>query len=324
MPYDDQAGGRALARDVFISYRHEDKAWADRLCRALEAQNVSCWVAFRDIPVGADWPAEIMDGLQRSRFFVLLLSAASAHEEQISREVRIASDQLKIPIFPFRIEDVQPPKKIGYFLGDIQWLDAFDGQFDSAVEKLVERIRIAGPAVEQAPIRSVVSANPTVAAPVAASRSSALPSVQQPSRKNLIWLALSSVALVAIALVLYFHFAGQRNLPDIIPREGIIAGDRFLSDLNSAEFEAAWGELTPGHRSKENHDRWIREHVSAHSRNGAFTFDPPNCKLEPQKERYACKYGLRYADGKSGTATLGIMRQQGVWGVASSALTEPN
>lgn len=137
---------------VFISYRHEDQLPASRICQALEAQDIPCWVAFRDIPIGSDWPSEIMDALQNSQFFVVVLSSHSVNEEQISREVRIASDELKLPIFPVRIENVQPPKKLSYFLGEIQWVDAFDGRFDEAMNKLACRIKGVAPSPVPAPV----------------------------------------------------------------------------------------------------------------------------------------------------------------------------
>ena len=146
---------------VFISYRHEDQEPAGRICQALEARDISCWIAFRDIPIGSDWPSEIMDALQNSQFFVVVLSSHSVNEEQISREVRIASDQLKLPVFPIRIENVQPPKKLSYFLGEIQWLDAFDGKFDEAMNKLACRIQGIPAAIQP----SAAAAAATVAEP---------------------------------------------------------------------------------------------------------------------------------------------------------------
>ncbi len=41
----------------------------------------------------------------------------------------------------FRIEDVQPPLSLLYFLGNVQWVDAFNDQFDLAVARLARTIR---------------------------------------------------------------------------------------------------------------------------------------------------------------------------------------
>ncbi len=129
-----------MARDVFISYRTEDKEAANRICAALERENVSCWIAPRDIPIGREWPTAIVEGLQSAKSFVLVLSSNSKNEHQISREAELA-DRQGLPIITLRIEDVQPPPGLLYFLGNIQWLDAFGGQFDSAVARLTEIVR---------------------------------------------------------------------------------------------------------------------------------------------------------------------------------------
>ena len=78
-----------MARDVFISYQSDDKECADRVCEALERQNISCWIAPRDIPVGSEWAAAIVEGIQRCHFFVVILSSHSSSARQISRELSI-------------------------------------------------------------------------------------------------------------------------------------------------------------------------------------------------------------------------------------------
>src|SRR5690348_16318512 len=129
-----------MARDVFISYQSDDKECADRVCEALERQNISCWIAPRDIPVGSEWAAAIVEGIQRCHSFVVILSSHSSSARQISREAELADDQ-KLPIFTFRIEDVQPPPGLLYFLSNVQWLDAFDGRFESSLTRLAEVVR---------------------------------------------------------------------------------------------------------------------------------------------------------------------------------------
>jgi hypothetical protein len=129
-----------MARDVFISYKTEDREAAERLCAALERENISCWMAPRDIPPGQEWAASIVAGLQRSRSFVLLLSSHSTTARQIAREAELA-DKQNLPIITFRLEDVQPPNELLYFLGNLQWVDGFGGQFDAAATRLAGVIR---------------------------------------------------------------------------------------------------------------------------------------------------------------------------------------
>ncbi len=149
-----------MARDVFISYRSEDREAAQRICARLEHENISCWMAPRDIPIGKEWAAAIVEGIQRCRAFLVILSSNSKVAKQISREAELADNQ-GIPIFTFRIEDVQPPPGLLYFLGNIQWLDAFGGQFDSALTRLVEVIKLgAGYPAEKTAVRAALGKGP--------------------------------------------------------------------------------------------------------------------------------------------------------------------
>jgi hypothetical protein len=86
-----------MARDVFISYQQEDRAAAEHLCAALEAKNVSCWMAPRDICPGQEWASGIIEGLKQCHSFVAILSAQSRNAKQIAvsragRQLRAAND----------------------------------------------------------------------------------------------------------------------------------------------------------------------------------------------------------------------------------------
>ena len=320
-----------MPHDVFISYRHEDQESADRIVQALESRGIPCWIASRDIPPGADWPAEIMDGLQSSRFVVFLLSSHSVNEEQISREIRIAADQLKIPIFPFRIEDVQPPKKIGYFLADIQWLDAFGARFDSAVVQLAQRIeamrdKVATPGQSATRPRRVTTATAPVM-PDLVPLAAPLPTTEKaPAGKAPLWIGIAVAALVIIGLIFYFATRSTTPRPEpqpaptnatTAPKEARDAAVKFVADLKSGDYEAAWNELTPQRRAKENHDQWISDHRSFLGKNGAFTADLNGCPAGPH-EGYECEFALRFADGKNGRATVNVVQKvDSGWGVAS-------
>src|SRR5690348_1600609 len=157
-----------MARDVFISYQSDDKECADRVCEALERQNISCWIAPRDIPVGSEWAAAIVEGIQRCHSFVVILSSHSSSARQISREAELADDQ-KLPIFTFRIEDVEPPPGLLYFLSNVQWLDAFDGRFETSLARLAEVVRknAAYPAqvTKLRPPRDISTAAPPIGPP---------------------------------------------------------------------------------------------------------------------------------------------------------------
>jgi tetratricopeptide (TPR) repeat protein len=85
-----------------------------------------------------------MHGIKGAKVMVLVLSAASHSDKQIAREVENA-DHEGLSIVTFRLDNVSPPDELAYFLRNLQWLDAFDGRFDSAVERLAKLV-LAPPA----------------------------------------------------------------------------------------------------------------------------------------------------------------------------------
>jgi tetratricopeptide (TPR) repeat protein len=126
-----------MGRDVFISYRHEDQTVADRVCEALERHHVDCWIAPRDMPPGEDWPTGIVEGVQQCHTFVLILSENCQNSRHIARELELA-DSHAMRIVALRIQDVQPPPQLLFFLGNVQWLDAFGDRFDASMARLAE------------------------------------------------------------------------------------------------------------------------------------------------------------------------------------------
>ena len=125
-----------MAHDVLICHSSKDKAVADAVCAALEQQRVRCWIAPRDIGPGAEWGEAIVSAIQASRVMVLIFSASANESPQIRREVERAVHD-NVVIVPMRIEDVLPQKSLEYFIGAVQWLDAFDKPLGDYLESLV-------------------------------------------------------------------------------------------------------------------------------------------------------------------------------------------
>jgi hypothetical protein len=115
-----------MSHDVFISYASEDKEVAERVCRALEEQDIPCWIAPRDIPFGVDYEEAIVDAISASPLLVLILSASSNRSPYVRREIQSAcAENSATQIIPFRIEDIPYSKTLRFYLGSTQWLDAY-------------------------------------------------------------------------------------------------------------------------------------------------------------------------------------------------------
>ncbi|MFL5243116.1 MAG: toll/interleukin-1 receptor domain-containing protein [Gemmataceae bacterium] len=134
------AGPSVAGFDVFLSYSSKDKAIADAACAALEARDLRCWVAPRDIIPGNEWGAAIIEGIEQSQSMVLVFSDNANTSQQVMREVERAVHR-GMPIIPFRIEDVPASKNMEYFISCHHWMDAFDGSMEEHLDQLARTVR---------------------------------------------------------------------------------------------------------------------------------------------------------------------------------------
>jgi hypothetical protein len=126
----------SVSREVFVSYSQPDHECAFELVSRLESQNISTWIAPRDISPSADWAAEIIDGISSARLMVLVFSFHSNQSPQVHREVERAVHKR----VPFRIENVAPTRSLEYFISSQHWLDAFTEPREAHYRRLCAHI----------------------------------------------------------------------------------------------------------------------------------------------------------------------------------------
>lgn len=138
-----------MPHDVFISHSTRDKAIADRITSFLEANAIRCWIAPRDIRPGRDWAEAIVEAIGESKLMVLIFSESANTSPQISREISVASNH-DVPVIPFRIENVEPSKKLQYYLSTPHWIDAFQPSIADNLAYLTSSIRSMLPEMAEA------------------------------------------------------------------------------------------------------------------------------------------------------------------------------
>ena len=112
-----------MPHNVFLSYSSKDKATADVVMGALEANGLRCWVAPRDVVPGSDWGESIVEAITSSRLMVVVFSASANDSPQVRREIQRAFER-SVPVVPVRVEDVRPGKALEYYISPLHWLDA--------------------------------------------------------------------------------------------------------------------------------------------------------------------------------------------------------
>jgi TIR domain len=117
-----------MSKDVFISYSSGDKVIADDICDSLERCGVACWVAPRDIPPGAAFDEAILDAIEETSAFVLILSAGANVSPFVKNEVNRAFAKGKAI---FTLE---------FYLASHHWTDGFPPPLGEKVDRMAAAI----------------------------------------------------------------------------------------------------------------------------------------------------------------------------------------
>jgi len=157
---------------VFLSHSAKDASPATTICRMLEAQGFTCWIAPRDVTPGRPYAEEILDGIESSDATVLILSENANGSVHVRNEIERAVHRGKA-VFPFRLANVTPARSLELFVSSSQWIDAWQGSLEDAVDRLAGALHaLAGRTVTQ-PDPTRPSGAPTVPRSAAASQTSA-------------------------------------------------------------------------------------------------------------------------------------------------------
>lgn len=125
--------------DVFISYSRKDRAFVQQLHAALIDRGRDSWVDWEDIPLSADWLAEIYNGIEAADAFVFVISPDSVISEICGLEVAHAVEHHKrlIPVLRREVDTKLVPQPVGAH----NWIyfresDAFGEAFDRLLSAL--------------------------------------------------------------------------------------------------------------------------------------------------------------------------------------------
>lgn len=104
---DDQAPGKPLSADVFISYSRKDIAFARLIRASLQSCDLDTWIDWDRIPVGERWWDEICRAIERSNVFMFIISGSSMGSPVCRDEINQALKNHK-RIIPILVDDLTP------------------------------------------------------------------------------------------------------------------------------------------------------------------------------------------------------------------------
>lgn len=137
--------------DIFISYSRRDKEFVQKFAKEWESNERDAWVDWEDIPVTADWLAEIHKGIRESDAFVFIISPDSVTSEVCGWEIDYALENQKrfIPVLYREVIEEEHKAKMHSAISSHNWLffrdeDDFDASFATlreAVDTDLEYVR---------------------------------------------------------------------------------------------------------------------------------------------------------------------------------------
>jgi len=124
---------------VFLSFSSKDKAFADRTHERLKEVGFDVWYSNRSIEAGGNYAKDIVSAIQSSQCLVLLYSESSGESVHVQRELDLAL-RYKKPIFPLRIENIEPQEAMEYWLSGCQYVDLFENGKEN-FEKFIAHLK---------------------------------------------------------------------------------------------------------------------------------------------------------------------------------------
>lgn len=146
--YDLSVETNASSELIFISYASPDKARVVPIFEWLESNGYEAWMDVKRLKPGQNWDFEIKRALDKSTFFLAVISNASYDRRgYLQREIKIALDKLNeklvddIFIIPFLLDDDVPiPEQLKSIqavrTSDPHWQDLVRDAIDTQIEKL--------------------------------------------------------------------------------------------------------------------------------------------------------------------------------------------
>lgn len=121
--------------DYFISYSSKDKQIAFNIVAQIESLGYTCWIAPRNITYGTAYANAIMNGIDQSENFIVLVTDNSIVSEDVLNEVDNAHALKKI-IIPIRLSDVNLSREFNYYLSRKQWINLKKADIGDVVSHL--------------------------------------------------------------------------------------------------------------------------------------------------------------------------------------------
>jgi hypothetical protein len=133
------------AQHVFVSYSHNDDKFTNSLVADLRARGFTVWIDDTGIPPGTpNWEKTLREAISKAYAVILIASPHALSSDYVGDEIALAK-AYKHTIFPVWADGTEwvDCVPIGYF--NMQYIDARETRYKSALDKLVSRLGTLSP-----------------------------------------------------------------------------------------------------------------------------------------------------------------------------------
>lgn len=122
-----------MAKKIFLSYSRNDKTFAEKLAKDLEASGYDVWWDITHIEGGDRWVQEITDGINQSEVFAVIVSPHAVRSEWVEKEFTFASRR-GMKIVPLLYEKCELP----IWLLNLQYIDLMGANYARNFHEILE------------------------------------------------------------------------------------------------------------------------------------------------------------------------------------------
>jgi predicted ATPase len=110
---------------AFVSYANADRERVLPVVAALEQAGIAVWIDQTGIAGGSNYGPEIVAAIRDARAVLVMCSASAFASRNVRQEVALAWKHAR-PILQLRLEPVESPADLEYWLEAAQWIDVLD------------------------------------------------------------------------------------------------------------------------------------------------------------------------------------------------------
>ena len=186
---------------ILISYSNDSKKTAIKLSNKLETFGHKCWIEPRNIPGNTNRRKAVHEAITEAELVLMIFSKESDKSEDIMQQYDWAFEA-EVPIVPFVVSDVSLSVSMQHFLNTHDWINAYDTNFDNAVEDLLDYL-------EEPSKQEDVELEENIERP----KRQRVPQKKEPDNNQKQKYIIIGIGIVFVIVLLAILFSDKINLP---------------------------------------------------------------------------------------------------------------